>query len=125
MYNYISKVNHAMVGEKVYSPEFLKKKTGNKNITKLNRGINKDIFFIRKEEKDSLLKELNVPLKDKIIFFSGRIHELKGAIHLASIHRRLNNNGIATTTIMAGENIHGKDCQKIAGKKLMLIGYLD
>lgn len=125
MYNYISKVNHAMVGEKVYSPEFLKKKTGNKNITKLNRGINKDIFFIRKEERDSLLKKLNVPLKDKIIFFSGRIHELKGAIHLASIHKELTKLGFAVTTLVAGEGVHSKKCINIAGKKFLILGYIN
>ncbi len=125
IYKYIKLSKHAFVADKIYSPEFVIQKTNNKNVTKLNRGINVNIFNSNKDNDGSIYKKFNIPQKDKLLFFSGRIHELKGAILLSNIHRRLNNNGIATTTIMAGENIHGKDCQKIAGKKLMLIGYLN
>lgn len=124
LYNYLKEVNHAMVGDKLYSPKFLKKQTGNKNITKLNRGVNKDIFFICNEKRNYLLKKFNISLKDKIIFFSGRIHELKGAIHLAYIHKELVESGLNVTTLVAGEGKHTNKCLKIAGKKFLILGYL-
>ena len=124
VYNHIRLSNHAFVADKIYSPEVLIERTKNKNISKLNRGINKKIFNIFKESRESFFYKYNIPKNDKVLFFSGRIHELKGVILLAQVHRKLNNVGISTTTLMAGENIHGKKCQKIAGEKLKLIGYL-
>lgn len=124
VYNYIYKVNHAMVADKIYSPEILKEKAKNSNITKLNRGIDKKIFNIKNEDKKHIYDKYKIPKTHKILFFSGRIHELKGAILLAKITKILNDNGNPVTTLMAGENIHGKACIKISPKNLNLIGYL-
>ena len=124
IYKYISNIDHAMVADRIYSPEFLIKKTRNKNITKLNRGINKNIFFIKKENRINICRKFNIPLNDKIIFFTGRIHELKGALLLSKIHKKLIEKGHSITTIMAGQGAHEKECKIIAGKKLNLIGYL-
>ena len=125
IYNYIRGTEHAFVADKIYSPEILIKRTKNKNITKLNRGINNKIFKIIKENKKKFHNKYNIPKKDKVLFFSGRIHELKGAILLSKIHKELNTYGMPTTTLMAGEDIHGDSCKKIGGKKLKLIGYLN
>ena len=123
VYDFIRCTKAAMVADNIYSPQNLITKTGNKNITKLNRGIDNKIFNSKKNNKDIFAK-YNIPYTDKIIFFSGRIHELKGALLLAKIHKRLLKSGISVTTLMAGENIHGKLCKEIAPNKLNLIGYL-
>ena len=61
----------------------------------------------------------------KFFFFCGRIHRLKGVILLSKINKILNEKGFNVTTIMAGENIHGKDCRDIYSKKLIILDYLD
>lgn len=124
VYDYVSKVKHAMVADKIYSPEVLKEKTQNSNITKLNRGIDKKIFNIKVENETWVYKKYNIPKNHKIIFFSGRIHELKGAILLAKITKRLNQLGCSVTTLMAGDDIHGEECIRVSPKNLYLIGYL-
>ena len=113
----------AMVADKIYSPKNLKRITGNKKITKLNRGINKAVFN-QKKNKQNIFKKYDIPKNDKLMFFSGRIHELKGALLLASIHKSLFDKKKNITTLMAGDNIHGDLCKKIAPKKLRLLGYL-
>ena len=124
LYSHIKFSKAAMVADKIYSPKNLINETKNKNITKLNRGIN-DKIFNSKKIKQNIFKKYNIPPEDKVIFFSGRIHELKGAVLLASIHKSLVNKGIKLTTLMAGENIHGDSCKTIAPKKLKLLGYLN
>ncbi len=124
VYKYINKVDHAMVADKIYSPKILIEKTKNSNITKLNRGINSKIFFIKRVSQDLIKSKFNIPKEDKIIFFSGRIHELKGAILLSKINKKLNEIGCPVTTLMAGEDIHGYKCIQESPKKLKLLGYL-
>ena len=124
IYYFLKKSDHGMVADKIYSPQALIKKTKNSHITKLNRGINDDIFFLKKEKRKKVLKKYNIPPENKILFFSGRIHELKGAILLSKIHRRLNEAKINVSTIMAGEDIHGRICKDIGKKGLTLVGYL-
>ena len=124
LYNHVKFSKAAMVADQIYSPKNLINETKNKNITKLNRGINNKIFNSKKI-KQNIFKKYNIPSEDKVIFFSGRIHELKGAVLLASIHKSLVNKGIKLTTLMAGENIHGDSCRAIAPKKLKLLGYLN
>lgn len=125
MVNYIKSVDHAMVADKIYSPTSLIKQSNNKNISKLNRGVDKKIFYIKSENRKEVLSKFNVDEKDKVIFFTGRVHELKGAKLLARTHNELLKLGYSVTTLMAGEKIHGKECLKIAPRKLKLLGYLD
>ena len=124
IYYFLKKSDHGMVADKIYSPQVLIEKTKNNHITKLNRGINGDIFFLKKEKRKKILKKYNIPPKNKLLFFSGRIHELKGAILLSKIHRKLNDAKIHVSTIMAGEDIHGKICKDIGKEGLSLVGYL-
>lgn len=121
--NYIKLCKSAMVADKIYSPTNLKKITGNKYITKLNRGINKKVFN-QKKNKHNIFKKYGISENDKLIFFSGRIHELKGALLLANIHKSLLRKKKNITTLMAGDDIHGDLCKKIAPNKLKLLGYL-
>ena len=52
-----------MVADKIYSPKNLKKITGNKNITKLNRGGgNKDVFN-QKQNKKNIYKKYGISEK--------------------------------------------------------------
>ena len=122
---YLSTTRHAMVADQIYSPQRLIKRTGNLNITKLNRGINKQIFKIKNKNKSKIFKKYNIPYKDKLLFFVGRIHELKGAVLLANVHRELNKKNNSVTTLMVGQDIHGKICLKASNGKLILLGYLD
>ena len=124
IYSYIKSVDHAMVADQIYSPESLYRKTGNENITKLHRGIDKKVFNFNHITKRNVLKKYNIKNDEKIIFFSGRIHELKGAMHLAKVHNRLINQGVKVTTLLAGERIHAKECQEIAPRKFHILGYL-
>lgn len=124
MHNYIKKVNHAMVADQIYSPNKLIYFTKNQNITKLNRGVVKKIFYKKKVSISKIKKKYLIPQTDKILFFSGRVHQLKGAVLLAEIHKNLLSMGFNVTTIMAGEDIHGELCRNIAPKKLHLVGYL-
>ncbi len=124
IYSYIKSVDHAMVADQIYSPESLYRKTGNENITKLHRGIDKKVFNFNHITKRNVLKKYNIKNDEKIIFFSGRIHELKGAIHLAKVHNRLISKGSKITTLLAGEKIHAKECQEIAPSKFHILGYL-
>ena len=70
------------------------------------------------------LKESD-PQKNKVLFFCGRIHELKGANFLAKIHKNLIEKGLSVTTILSGEDIHGDKCKKIGGHGLIITDYLN
>ena len=124
IYRYIKKVDHAMVADQIYSPNILSEKTGNQNISKLQRGVDKKIFFINSENRKKIFDKYKIDRKDKLIFFSGRVHELKGAIHLAKIHSRLLKLGYNVSTVLAGEGTHAKECLLEAPNKLILLGYL-
>ena len=124
IYSYIKCVDHAMVADQIYSPDSLLRKTGNQNITKLHRGIDKKVFNFNNIAKKNVLKKYKIEKDEKIIFFSGRIHELKGAIHLAKVHAKLISQGFKVTTLLAGERIHARECQEIAPNKLHILGYL-
>ena len=124
LYRYIEKVNHAMVADQIYSPSKLINCTKNSNITKLNRGVVKSIFYRKKISISKIKEKYCIPKKDKILFFSGRVHKLKGAILLAEIHNKLVSKGFSVSTIMAGEDIHGDRCKIIAPEKLHVLGYL-
>jgi len=93
-------------------------------VCELRRGIDKTIFKKKKVDKDSLLNEHGIK-NNFIIFFCGRIHELKGALFLSEIHKIIKQKGLSVSTILAGENIHGELCKKIGGDGLHIINYLD
>ncbi len=95
-----------------------------KKVCNLQRGVNKTIFKKKKIDKNSLLKKFKVKDTKNIIFFCGRIHELKGAIFLSRIHKELKNKGLSVATVLAGENIHGSVCSRIGGKDLYILSYL-
>merc|ERR1711991_406281 len=78
-----------MINFKSLSEDFSKMKN-NKKIVNLDRGVNKEVFKKIKINKISFYKKFNIPLENKILFFCGRIHELKGANFLAKIHKNLN-----------------------------------
>ena len=124
IYNYIKNVDHAMVADHIYSPKTLYNKTGNDNISKLHRGIDKKFFFIKSQNRKEIFDKYNISRKDKLLFFSGRIHELKGAILLAKVHARLLKSGYNVSTLLAGEGIHARECLLEAPKKFMMLGYL-
>ena len=120
-FNFCDKV---MINFKSLSEGFSKIKK-NKKIVNLERGINKEVFKKIKINKNSFYKTFNIPLENKILFFCGRIHELKGAIFLAKIHKKLVENGLPVTTILTGEDIHGDQCKKIGGQDLIITNYLN
>ena len=116
--------NKVMINFKSLSEDFSKIKR-NKKIVNLERGINKEVFKKIKINKINFYKKFNIPLENKILFFCGRIHELKGANFLAKIHKNLIEKGLPVTTILTGEDIHGDECKKIGGQDLIITNYLN
>ena len=92
---YFNFCNKVMINFKSLSLDFSKIKK-NKKIVNLERGINKEVFKKIKINKINFYKKFNIPLENKILFFCGRIHELKGANFLAKIHNNLIEKGIAS-----------------------------
>ncbi len=121
---YFNFCKRVMINFKSLSEDFSKIKNNNK-IINLERGINKEVFKKIKINKTNFYKRFNIPLKNKILFFCGRIHELKGATFLAKIHKTLIEQGLSVTTILTGEDIHGDECKKIGGQSLIITNYLN
>ena len=121
---YFNFCNKVMINFKSLSEDFSKIKR-NKKIVNLERGINKEVFKKIKINKVNFYKKFNIPLENKILFFCGRVHELKGANFLAKIHKNLIEKGLPVTTILTGENIHGDECKKIGGQDLIITNYLN
>jgi len=96
-----------------------------KKIIYLERGVDKKIFKKKKVDKKKFFKNYNLPMNSKIIFFCGRIHELKGAQFLAKIHKSLKSKGHKISTFLAGENHQGTQCKKIGGDNLFILDYLE
>ena len=120
-FNFCDKV---MINFKSLSEDFSKIKKS-KKIVNLERGINKEVFKKIKINKRNFYKKFKIPLENKILFFCGRIHELKGANFLAKIHKNLREKGVRVTTILTGEDIHGDECKKIGGQNLIITNYLN
>ena len=121
---YFNFCNKVMINFKSLSEDFSKIKR-NKKIINLERGINKEVFKKIKIKKINFYKKFNIPLENKILFFCGRIHELKGANFLAKVHKNLIEKGLPVTTILTGEDIHGDECKKIGGQDLIITNYLN
>ena len=94
-------------------------------VGKISRGIDKKIFFKKNINKKSFFNKYKIKKNNKLIFFCGRIHKLKGAILLAKINKILLEEGCNVTTVMAGENIHGEECLNICKKKLLILDYIN
>ncbi len=94
-------------------------------VGKISRGIDKNIFFKRKINKNSFLNKYKINPKKKLIFFCGRIHKLKGAVLLSKINKILVEEGCNVTTVMAGENIHGEECLSVSKKNLLILDYIN
>ena len=94
-------------------------------VGKISRGIDKKIFFKKNINKKSFFNKYKINQNNKLIFFCGRIHKLKGAILLAKINKILLEEGCNVTTVMAGENIHGEECLNVCNKKLLILDYLN
>ena len=120
-FNFCEKV---MIDFKSLSEDF-SKINKSKKIVNLERGINKEVFKKIKINKRNFYKKFKIPLENKILFFCGRIHELKGANFLAKIHKNLIEKGVRVTTILTGEDIHGDECKKIGGQNLIITNYLN
>ena len=121
---YFNFCNKVIINFKSLSEDFSNIKKS-KKIVNLERGINKEVFKKIKINKINLYKKFNIPLENKILFFCGRIHELKGANFLAKIHKNLIEKGLPVTTILTGEDIHGDECKKIGGQDLIITNYLN
>ena len=120
-FNFCEKV---MIDFKTVSKDFSKIKKS-KKLVNLERGINKEVFKKIKINKRNFYEKFKIPLENKILFFCGRIHELKGANFLAKIHKNLREKGVRVTTILTGEDIHGDECKKIGGQNLIITNYLN
>ena len=120
-FNFCEKV---MIDFKNLSKDFSKIKKS-KKLVNLERGINKEVFKKIKINKRNFYEKFKIPLENKILFFCGRIHELKGANFLAKIHKNLREKGVRVTTILTGEDIHGDECKKIGGQNLIITNYLN
>ena len=120
-FNFCEKV---MIDFKTLSKDFSKIKKSKKFVN-LERGINKEVFKKIKINKRNFYEKFKIPLENKILFFCGRIHELKGANFLAKIHKNLREKGVRVTTILTGEDIHGDECKKIGGQNLIITNYLN
>ncbi len=120
-FNFCEKV---MIDFKTLSKDFSKIKKS-KKLVNLERGINKEVFKKIKINKRNFYEKFKIPLENKILFFCGRIHELKGANFLAKIHKNLREKGVRVTTILTGEDIHGDECKKIGGQNLIITNYLN
>ncbi len=123
--NYLKYCEEAMINDHISIkslefPESLKKK-----ISKLSRGVNKAIFYKKKVSKEKVLRKYNIQKNEKILFFCGRIHELKGAVFLSEVHNILKKNNVKVVSILAGQDIHGEKCLEKGGDKIRLIGHVE
>ena len=94
-------------------------------IIKLERGIDKKIFKKKNVNKLNFLRKYNINSDQKIIFFCGRIHELKGVLFLSEIHKILKSRKHKVTTILAGENLQGDDCKRLGGRNLVILDHIN
>ena len=122
--NFFAICEKVMIDKSFLKKKFLKN-LSSKNIINLERGVNKKIFHKKKVKKKIFLKKYNLKNSSKVIFFCGRIHELKGALFLAKIHRSLIEEGHDVATFLAGENLQGKKCKEIGGKNIFILDYLN
>ena len=124
MNNYLMHCDKGMINDHIPFKKYNFQSDVLDKITKLSRGVDKNIFKRKKIDKKCLFKKYEISKEDKIILFCGRIHELKGVFLLSKIHKILKKQ-IKIVSILAGQNIHGDKCLEIGGSKIKLIGYVD
>ena len=124
IFDYFKSCEKIMINSSIFFNDY-KRKISPKQIILLERGVDKKIFKKRKVDKKKFFKNYNLPMNSKIIFFCGRIHELKGALFLAKIHKSLQSKGHKISTFLAGENLQGAQCKKIGGDNLFILDYLE
>ena len=123
--NYLDHCSYGMINDKLPLKKFnFSKKTMSK-ISLLSRGVNKKIFKKKNINRKKLLKKYGIDSKEKIIFFCGRIHELKGAVFLSKVHNIIKKSGQEVVSIFAGQNFHGEKCMKIGGSRLKLVDHIN
>ena len=122
---YFDSCEYAMINKSVKEDNLQIKKVGNCIFSDLTRGTNTKIFKRKKINRSLFLKKYNIPSTSKIIFFCGRIHELKGALFLSKIHKSLiQKKKINVSTVLAGEDLEGKKCKDIYSPHLHIIGHM-
>ena len=121
--NYFIMCEKVMMDKSFFSKKYLKN-CSSKNIIQLERGVDKKKFRKKKINKNKILKKYNLSNSSKIIFFCGRIHELKGALFLAKIHKLLIDKGHDVGTFLAGDNLQGKECKELGGENIFILDYL-
>jgi glycosyltransferase involved in cell wall biosynthesis len=123
--HYLDFCRFGMINDHLSTKEFNFPKKFKTKVCKLSRGVDKRIFRRKKINKVKLLRKYNIKASNKIIFFCGRIHELKGAILLSKVHKILKRNEFKIISLFAGEDIHGNECKNIGGRGIRLIGHVD
>ena len=122
---YIESCKFAFVNDDFSNKQMSFFKKNKIKVDKITRGIDKNIFFKKKISKNYFFKKYKINPNNKLIFFCGRIHRLKGAILLSKINKILLEEGCNVTTVMAGENIHGNDCLRVCQKNLLILDYIN
>lgn len=122
---YIKDCKFAFVNDDFSHKEMSFLKDNKIKVSKISRGIDKKIFFKKEINKNVFLNKYKINPKNKLIFFCGRIHKLKGAVLLSQINKILVEEGFNVTTVMAGENIHGEECLKVCKKNLLILDYIN
>ncbi len=122
---YIAHCRYGMINDKLPLKKFNFSKEIESKISMLSRGVDKRIFRKMKINRSRLLKKYGIYNYEKIIFFCGRIHELKGALFLSKIHNIIHSRGYQVVSIFAGQNLHGQKCLKIGGSRIKLLDYLN
>ncbi|MEE2694920.1 MAG: glycosyltransferase family 4 protein [Pseudomonadota bacterium] len=123
--NYLEYCKYGMINDHLSTDEFKFSSKLKNKICKLSRGVDTKIFRRKHINRLSLLRKYKINDREKIIFFCGRIHELKGAIFLCKVNKILNERKIRVVSIFAGEDIHGKECKNIGGTRIKVIGHID
>ena len=124
MNNYLMHCDKGMINDGIPFKKYKFHSDVLDKISKLSRGVDKNIFKRKKIDKNYFFKKYEITKEDKIILFSGRIHELKGVFLLSKTHKILKKQ-MKIVSILAGQNIHGDKCLEIGGSKIKLIGYVD
>ena len=124
MNNYLMHCDKGMINDGIPFKKYKFHSDVLDKISKLSRGVDKNIFKRKKIDKNYFFKKYEITKEDKIILFSGRIHELKGVFLLSKTHKILKKQ-MKIVFILAGQNIHGDKCLEIGGSKIKLIGYVD
>ncbi len=123
--NYLVHCSYGMINDRLSLSKFKFSKLTMSKISRLSRGVDNKIFKKKKINKNKLLKKYKINKDEKIIFFCGRIHELKGAVFLSKIHKIIKESGHEVVSIFAGENLQGEKCIKIGGTGIRIIDYID